>query len=81
MKVVSVFVGQARPAVAPFFEAALELCEEAKVIAEVPVGVEKIALQNISRTGLEVRAETGVFVIFVTVADFTAKGDVPVFAA
>lgn len=73
-----VFVRQAWTAVAPFLQAALKLREEPEVRSKMPVGVEKITLQNVSGGGFRVCAKARVFVVLVFVANFAADGEIPI---
>src|SRR5581483_6132924 len=74
VQISDILVGQAGATDAPFFEAALKLGKEANARAEMPIRVEKIALEKIPGGCFRVRAKAGVFVVFVAIANFTAEG-------
>ena len=73
MKIRGVLICNSRPPVASLFEAALKLCEESKVITCMPVGMEKISLQNVPGRRLGIDAESGVLIVLILVPYFTAN--------
>src|SRR5438128_140506 len=79
MQIGIILVGQAWASVSTLLKPALKLCEKPKVTPEMPIRVQKIALQDVSGAGLGVRAKARVFVVLVAVAYFAADREIPVF--
>lgn len=78
MKIGNVFIGQARAAISPSFESALKLREQAKMRAEMPIGVKQIALQNVAVGTGWICPKARVVVILVFVSDFAADREKPI---
>src|SRR5262249_292495 len=72
-----VIIGQTRPPVAPAFDAALELGKDADSLSEMRVGVEQIALQQITVIILWPCAEIELAEVFVADPRLTAERQVP----
>src|SRR5229473_7479710 len=73
----SVRVCEARPSVASFFKATLKLCEEPKVISQMPVRMEKIALQDVAVGCRGIAAEARILVVLVFVSYLSPNGEIP----
>jgi hypothetical protein len=76
MQVKLVFVGGPRSASAAVFQAALELTEEANVLAHVKIAMQKVSLQEIAMV-LRVLAPVGIIEVFVTFPRFPAYREIP----
>ena len=73
MKIGGVLIRETGPSIASLFKAALEVREEPKVIPDMPVGVEKISLQNVPGGRLGIGAETGILIVLILVPNFAAN--------
>src|SRR5262245_17457548 len=72
-----VIISQTRPSVAPAFDAALELGKDADSLSEMRVGVEQIALQQITVIVLRPYAEIELAEVFVADPRLAAERQIP----
>src|SRR5439155_21361487 len=76
MQIEVVAVGGPRAAIATLLEAAFELGEEAEIICEMSIGMNHVALQQITVVILRPATPKVVVIILVTFAHLAAQGDV-----